>query len=380
MRISRVDRVLLAIVVILGLSVLLTGGLAVYLTLARPDDEDSLATEGMEPTITAIATCEPRIAFVSDAEGDPAIYVMDADGSNRQRISSEDQAFSLFPTWSPDGRRVAFLELSEATGAGVWVTELDGSTPWSVSQPVSDAPSWGIDAIAPVWSLDGAQVAFVSRGDSADTALQFARTDGSGIDHTIPLTGYVAVALRRSSAGERFLVVGPHGGGEGNVYTLSARSEGLTLIMTGTTAADWSPGGERIAVAERASKSVVVIESGEEPRSVVQFPTTPIDVRWSPDGRLMAVVAAGSARQGYGDALYVVDVESEETTPLVAGEAWVLWPEWSADGEHLLFTRGPLIRRSGLPYGNLWVYDVASGDMDQLTAGQGFDGLGTWSP
>jgi hypothetical protein len=67
-------------------------------------------------------------------------------------------------------------------------------------------------------------------------------------------------------------------------------------------------------------------------------------------------------------------------TPLVDGEAWVLWPERSADGEHLLFTRGLLIRRSGLPYGNLWVYDVVSGSMDQLTTAQGFDGLGAWSP
>jgi Tol biopolymer transport system component len=150
--------------------------------------------------------------------------------------------------------------------------------------------------------------------------------------------------------------------------------------MSGTMAADWSPDGEQIAVAEPASKSVLVIDGGRELGSLAQFSTTPIDVRWSPDGELMAVVAAGSARQGYGDALYVVDVESGETTPLVDGEAWVLWPEWSADGQRLLFTRGPLIRRAGLPYGNLWVYHVASGDIDQLTTGQGFDGLGTWSP
>jgi Tol biopolymer transport system component len=372
-----IDKVLRSILVMLSVSVLVTGALAVFLTLARPGGESDT---GFGPTVTSTPSPEPRIAFVSDQEGEAAIYVMDADGANRRRISGEDQGLCLFPSWSPDGKRVAFLELSERTGAGVWVADLDGSTPLSVSHPMAGTPSRDIDAVAPAWSLDGTQVAFVSIGDSPDTALQFVRTDGSGIEHTIPLTGYVAVNLRPSPIGERFLLAGPHHGGETNVYTLSAQSGGPTLIMTGTTAADWSPDGGQIAVAERASRSVLVTDSGKEPRSVAQFSTTPIDVRWSPSGRLMAVVAAGSARQGYGDALYVVDVDTGEITPLVDGEAWVLWPEWSSDGERLLFTRGPLIRRSGLPYGNLWVYDAASGTVDQLTAGQGFDGLGTWSP
>ena len=94
----------------------------------------------------------------------------------------------------------------------------------------------------------------------------------------------------------------------------------------------------------------------------------------------MAVVAAGSVQQGYGDALHVVDVADGAITSLVDGEAWAGWPEWSSDGKRLLFTQGPLIRRSGLPYGDLWVYDVVSGNPHQLTAQHGFAGMGTWSP
>ena len=380
MRMGRVHRLLLAVALILGLSVLLTGGLSIYLTLAQVGDENAPTAEAMEPTLAPLATSEPRIAFVSDEEGDPAIYVMDADGSNRQRVSSQSEELCLFPSWSPDGNRVAFLGLSEGTGATVWVTDLDDSTPLPISHPVSDTSSQGLETLAPNWSFGGEQLAFVSLTDSANAALQVAGADGSGVDHTIPLTGYVAVALRRSPVSERFLLVGSHQGGESNLYTVSVHSGGPTLIMTGTTAADWSPDGERIAVAERVTKSVLVLEGDEEPRSVAQFSTTPIDVRWSPDGSRMAVVTAGSERQGYGDALYVVDAESGEVTPLVDVEAWALWPAWSSDGARLLFTRGPLIRRAGLPYGDLWVYDTASGDLGQLTARQGFDGLGTWSP
>ena len=43
---------------------------------------------------------------------------------------------------------------------------------------------------------------------------------------------------------------------------------------------------------------------------------------------------------------------------------------------------GPLRQRPGvdLPYADLWLYDVASGELEQLTLGGGFDGLGVWSP
>ncbi len=68
--------------------------------------------------------------------------------------------------------------------------------------------------------------------------------------------------------------------------------------------------------------------------------------------------------------------------PVIENEGWALWPNWSPDGSQLLFTMGPLIRRAGadLPYADLWVYDVASGRQEQLTLGEGFEGLGIWSP
>ncbi|MGD2145705.1 MAG: hypothetical protein PVH41_03300 [Anaerolineae bacterium] len=375
----RVDKLLLTLVAVLVMSVLLTGGLAVYLTLARGGGEAGEAAP-MEPSLSPAAMPEPRIAFVSDQEGEAAIFVMEADGSDQHRVSGEDQGLCLFPSWSPDGSRVAYLELSEQGRGGVWVTRLDGTMPFSVSPPIAGAPLREIDAVPPAWSLDGTQLAYVTLGQSSRTALEIARADGGGIEYSVPLTGHVAEDLRRSPVDERYLIVGPPEVGESDVYTLSTESEGPSLIMTGTTAADWSPDGRRIAVAEQASRSVLVVQMGGEVRLLAQFSTTPIDVRWSPDGRLMAVVAAGSVRQGYGDALHVVDVADGAITSLVDGEAWAGWPEWSSDGKRLLFTRGPLIRRSGLPYGDLWVYDVVSGDLDQLTAQQGFAGLGAWSP
>ncbi len=59
--------------------------------------EDAAADE--EPAWSADAQ---KIAFVSDRDGNPEIYVMDRDGSNVTRLTFNGAA-DRWPTWSPDG-------------------------------------------------------------------------------------------------------------------------------------------------------------------------------------------------------------------------------------------------------------------------------------
>ncbi|HCK16724.1 TPA: hypothetical protein DHW51_21535, partial [Candidatus Poribacteria bacterium] len=49
-----------------------------------------------------------RIAFVSDRDLNYEIYVMDSNGNNLRRLTNhlgEDES----PSWSPDGQRIAFV-------------------------------------------------------------------------------------------------------------------------------------------------------------------------------------------------------------------------------------------------------------------------------
>jgi hypothetical protein len=57
------------------------------------------------PTVTAASN--GKIAFVSNRDGNYEIYVMNADGSNQQRLTSSIYS-DLNPTLSPDGTKIVF--------------------------------------------------------------------------------------------------------------------------------------------------------------------------------------------------------------------------------------------------------------------------------
>ena len=48
-----------------------------------------------------------KIAFMSTRDGNPEIYMMDADGSNQTRVTSNPAA-DVSPSWSTNGRTIVF--------------------------------------------------------------------------------------------------------------------------------------------------------------------------------------------------------------------------------------------------------------------------------
>jgi TolB protein len=94
-----------------------------------------------------------RIAFVRDNDRVGTIHVMKADGSNRFRLAAGIQ-----PRWSPDSRSLAFVS---GKAGGISVMDSDGGRQRRVNTTPRSlrllAPYDGY----PTWSADGRRLAFV---------------------------------------------------------------------------------------------------------------------------------------------------------------------------------------------------------------------------
>src|SRR5260221_6689879 len=98
--------------------------------------------------INASATVEPtsgKIAFVSERDGVPRIYVMDADGKNQQQLTTEE---ATRPAWSWDDKQIAFT--SYRTGSDkIYIMNADGSNLRQIS-----------DGWDPAFSPDDKQIVY----------------------------------------------------------------------------------------------------------------------------------------------------------------------------------------------------------------------------
>jgi Tol biopolymer transport system component len=100
-----------------------------------------------------------RIAFNSDREGMPQVYVMRADGTGIRRLSD---VWGEYPAWSPDGDRIAFESYMGGTTAfgdpdyDVFVMDAAGSNERNLTNDPDSYDGY------PSWSPEGEWIAFES--------------------------------------------------------------------------------------------------------------------------------------------------------------------------------------------------------------------------
>jgi dipeptidyl aminopeptidase/acylaminoacyl peptidase len=138
----------------------------------------------------------------------------------------------------------------------------------------------------------------------------------------------------------------------------------------------WSPDGSQIAFLWDRSgcfQTYVMPAEGGEARLILDIPFPGWDVRWSPDGRHIAVVVEGRGQDFH---TFIV--------PTDGGEAWSIAIEneainafasrWSPDGMSLAFSS------DYHGYYNLGIYELETRKITWVTDGEGDKGSPSWSP
>jgi Tol biopolymer transport system component len=250
---------------------------------------------------------QQRLAFVSNRDGSDYIYIADSSGIRRLTAGAK-------PTWSPDGRRLAF----HRSGVGVYVINADGT-----GDRLMAPNGWNA-----AWSPDGLRIAYNTGVGATDGGIHLISADGS-THRTLVRVDFV------------------------NSY------DWLGLPA-------WSPDGRSIAFVranyEEPWQVYIVSAAGGTPRPLFggNFIPSQAEPAWSPDGATIAF-------EGFRS---IARVDTAGTGLRIHGTAGFAFdPDWSPDGRSLVFHKfsGPAEPNS--PFGGrmrIYIADVNDGPVRQL--------------
>ncbi len=291
-----------------------------------PADEPATPAGELDADQTSIEL----FAFYSDRDGNPEIYVLNANDGEVIRLTN-DPAFDDSPALSPDGSRIVFLSARHDPSPAfpdlkyeIYVVNVDGSglKRLTETEEAEDHPAW---------SPDGSRIIFDADYDR----------DGYYEIYSMDEDGSNLTRLTFDQANDQFADWSPDGeqiayssyrNGNWDIYVMDADGSNprqLTNSPDWELFPAWSPDGSRIAFngLRPGSGNTDIYVMNRDGSNVLQltdsagFDENPV---WSPDGTR---IAFQTARDGNFE-LYVMNADGSDQHPLASHAADELWPSW----------------------------------------------------
>jgi len=261
------------------------------------------------------------IAFYSDRDGSKEVYLMDYDGHDQRRLTAH-KSISMSPSWSGAGDAVVYVSFFAERGPALYLADVASGrkTPLVTDGTLNASPSF---------SPDGRQVAF-ARAIGANIEIFLCQRDGSNV-RRLTNSGGIDTNPAWSPSGREIAFTSSRSGSP-QIYVMDAEGSNLRRVTFEgeyNDGATWSPDGTRLAYATRSERNRFDIAMVDLVTLAARRLTTGGGSNeapsFSPDGRRLAFT---STRSG-GTQIFVMNSADgggvEQLTS--SGSNWA--PDWS---------------------------------------------------